>query len=349
MVQKLIPEVNKVYFINQYTLFHILSGTGSIQVDFKNYQDWQDKAIYLEKGQYIKFLSGDFVVRTIEFPNQEIFENKDVRVLFKHLVSLGYINFDECTECQKYLSDTIFAEKTREIIDVSLKQWHWQNPFNASQKEYQIIFDIKEVVDQEFQNNLTNKDLAALIRDNGYKTHALVKDKLGISIKALLTNKRLIESKKEVVFTDKSIQEVSYDMGFKDPAYFNRVFKTHTGYNPTTFREHFDYYRRDTFVEDLTHLLQMHHKEERSLGFYADKMHLSVKALSKKTRNKMNDSLGRLIRNELINSSKRLLGEGESIKEVSLQLGFEEPNHFSSFFKLHTGLNPSKLKNKKYK
>lgn len=136
-------------------------------------------------------------------------------------------------------------------------------------------------------------------------------------------------------------------MGFKDPAYFNRVFKKRTGKSPSDFREHFDFQRKDTFVEDLTQLLQTHHMEERSLGFYADKMHLSVKALSKKTRDKMNDSLGRLIRNELINSSKRLLVEGESIKEVSLQLGFEEPNHFSSFFKLHTGLKPSEFKNQK--
>ncbi|MEX0360530.1 MAG: helix-turn-helix domain-containing protein, partial [Allomuricauda sp.] len=173
------------------------------------------------------------------------------------------------------------------------------------------------------------------------------RDKLGITIKTMLANKRLTESKKDIAFTEKSIQEVSYDMGFKDPAYFNRVFKKSTGQSPSDFREQFDYHRKDPFVEDLTHLLQLHHKEERSLGFYADKMHLSVKALSKKTRDKMNDSLGRLIRNELINSSKRLLVEGESIKEVSLQLGFEEPNHFSTFFKLHTGHSPSEFKNQK--
>ncbi|WP_431124711.1 helix-turn-helix domain-containing protein [Flagellimonas flava] len=348
MVQKLIPEINKVYFINQYTLFHILSGSGSIQVDFKNYNNWQDKAIYLEKGQYIKFLSGDFVVRTIEFPNQEIFENQEVRVLFKHLISLGYINFDECDECQKYLSSTVFAENTKGIIDVSLKQWYWQNPFNASQNEYQVIFDIKEVVDQEFQNHLTNRDLVALIQDNGFNAQALVKDKLGITIKTMLANKRLTESKKDIAFTEKSIQEVSYDMGFKDPAYFNRVFKKSTGQNPSDFREHFDFNRKDPFIEDLTHLLQQHHKEERSLGFYADKMHLSVKALSKKTRAKMNISLGQLIRNELISTSKKMLAQDAPINEVAFTLGFEEANHFSHFFKNYTGTTPSDFRIKKY-
>ncbi|TMU55176.1 helix-turn-helix transcriptional regulator [Flagellimonas algicola] len=348
MVQKLIPEINKVYFINQYTLFHILSGSGSIQVDFKNYNNWQDKAIYLEKGQYIKFLSGDFVVRTIEFPNQEIFENQEFRVLFKHLISLGYINFNECDECQKYLSTTVFAENTKGIIDVSLKQWYWQNPFNASQNEYQVIFDIKEVVDQEFQNHLTNRDLVALIQDNGFNAQALVKDKLGITIKTMLANKWLTESKKDIAFTEKSIQEVSYNMGFKDPAYFNRVFKKSTGQNPSDFREHFDFNRKDLFIEDLTHLLQHHHKEERSLGFYADKMHLSVKALSKKTRAKMNISLGQLIRNELISTSKKMLAQDAPVNEVAFTLGFEEANHFSHFFKKYTGTTPSDYRIKKY-
>ncbi len=60
-VKKIAPEINKVYFIENHTLIHILSGKGSIEVDFKNYFDWQEKAIFLEKGQYIKFLSDDFV------------------------------------------------------------------------------------------------------------------------------------------------------------------------------------------------------------------------------------------------------------------------------------------------
>ncbi|MEZ4809753.1 MAG: AraC family transcriptional regulator [Allomuricauda sp.] len=347
MVLKLNPVLNKVYFINQYTLFHVLSGSGGIQVDFKNYTDWQDKAIFLEKGQYIKFLSDDFEVRTIEFPNKQVFDNKEVRVLFKHLISLGYINFKECSECQRYISDTLFEEHTKEIIDVSLKQWFWQNPFNASKDEYQIIFDIKEVIDQEYPNHLTNTDLEALFRENGYRAHSLVKDKLGITIKTMLNEKRLVESKKEVAFTDKTIQEVSYDMGFKDPAYFNRVFKDQTGYSPSQFRENFDYERKDSFVEDLVHLLREHHAQERSLAFYADKMNLSVKTLAKKTKDRMNESLGRLIRNELVNSSKKLLDDEMPIKEISIRLGFEEPNHFSTFFKHHTGINPSEFKPEK--
>lgn len=348
MVQKFNPEIDKVYFINKYTLFHIMSGSGTIQVDFKNYTDWQDKAIYLEKGQYIKFFSDDFLVRKIEFPSKSIFEKKEVRVLFKHLISLGYINFNECEECKKYLSNTVFSENTAEIIDVSSKQWYWQNPFQASKQEYQIIFDIKDIIDQEYYGNFTNNDLSALMQENGYDAQALVKDKVGLSVRTLLSNKRLMESKKKIAFTDKSIQEVSYETGYKDPAYFNRVFRNTTGQTPSQFRDGFDYENRDSFTQNLIELLKAHHVEQRSLDFYADKMNLSVKALSKKARAKMNASLGQLIRNEVISTSKRLLNQDASIKDVAYELGFEEANHFSHFFKNYTGNTPTDYKIKKY-
>ena len=73
MIEKFQPELNKVYFINKYTMYHILKGSGGIEVDFKSYHDWSDKLIFLEQGQYIKFLSENFTVRKIEFKNEKVF------------------------------------------------------------------------------------------------------------------------------------------------------------------------------------------------------------------------------------------------------------------------------------
>ncbi len=349
MVTKLTPEINKVYFINQYTLVHILSGTGGIQVDFKNYYDWQDKAIYLSKGQYIKFLSDDFVVRMIDFSDDILFHSEDVRVLFKHLIALGYINFKECETCERYLTQSLFNDQTHSIIDVSTQQWYWQNPFNANKDEYQLIFDTKEVIDAEFKNNLTNQDLATLISDNGMEAMALVKDKLGLTVKSMIRSKKVLESKKEIAFTDKSIKEVSYDMGFKDPAYFDRVFKSQVGQHPTEFRTNFAYEERDRFSQDLIDLIKIYHHEERQLGFYAEKMHLSVKGLSKKVKDKLQTTVGQLIRNELLFSAKNMLDQEASVNDVAYALGFEEAQHFSSFFKHYTGNTPSQYRFQKYK
>lgn len=347
-VEKFSPEINKVYFIESHTLIHILMGKGSIQVDFKNYDDWQDKAIFLEKGQYIKFLSSDFTVRRIEFSNESKFFNQDIRVLFKHLISLGYIDLLECAECNTFLSETALTHNSADIVDISSKQWYWQNPFKANKEEYQVIFDTKQLIDEEYSNSLTSNDLVGLINDRGYNAQALIKDKVGLSVKNLMSTKKLQESQKEVAFTNKNIQEISYDLGYKDDAYFNRVFKKSTGQTPKQFRENFDFENRDMFSQDVIDLLQKYHTNERSLGFYADKMNLSIKALSNKVQSKMNTSLGQLIRLEIINSAKLMLIDGQTIATVSKQLGFEEANHFSRFFKHYAETTPSEFKLKKY-
>lgn len=347
-VEKFTPELNKVYFIESHTLIHILSGKGSIQVDFKNYFDWQEKAIFLEKGQYIKFLSESFTIRRIEFSNDLKFESQDVRVLFKHLISLGYIDLMECSECKTFLSESTLTDTSADIIDISSKQWYWQNPFKANKEEYQIIFDLKDVIDQEYANNLTSFDLVELINDSGYNAQALLKDKVGLSIKGLMNSKKLQEGRKQIAFTDKNIQEISYDLGYKDDAYFNRVFKNSTGQTPKQFRENFDFEKRDRFTQDLLALLNKYHTQERALAFYADKMSLSIKVLNDKVKSKMNITLGQLIRHELVNSAKLMLLENESVASISRKLGFEEPNHFTSFFKHYSGSTPTDFREKKY-
>jgi len=341
MIQKIHPELNKVHFINQYTMFHILSGDGGIEVDFKHYHDWQDKLIFLEKGQYIKFLSENFVVRKIEFKDETVFRNKEIRVLFKHLVALGYINFDECTTCQQYLNATAFSQKSSNIIDVSSEQWFWQNPFHANQEEYHVIFDVKDVIDKKYRNHLSNDQISKVIGAKGFEAQALFKNKVGISVKTAINHKRLLESKRDLAFGDHSIKEIAYDYGFKDPAYFNRVFNKLSGQSPNTFRSKFEHASRDTFLPELYHLLKKHHKEQRLVDFYANEMNVSVKTLSRKVKDRLNLTLGQLIRQELINTAKLRLQDQVSVKEVAFELGFEEANHFSAFFKRYTSTTPS--------
>lgn len=288
----------------------------------------------------MKFLSPHFSVRKIEFEDEKLFRSKDIRVLFKHLVSLGYINFDECTTCQKYLSHSIFSQYASDIIDISSEQWYWQNPFHANKEEYHIIFDIKDMIDEQYKNHLTNDKIAKIIGVGAYEAQSLFKSKVGLSVKSLLGQKRLLESKKEVAFTEKSIKEIAYEYGFKDPAYFNRIFRNLTGQSPNKFRETIDFAARDTFLVDLHQLLDQHHKAQRCLGFYANEMQLPIKTLSKKVKDKLNITLGQLIRQELVNTAKVLLQTDIHIKEIAYELGFDEANHFSSFFKHHTAQSP---------
>ena len=155
------------------------------------------KGIFLEKGQYIKFLSEDFIVRKIEFMEEDLFHNKEVRVLFKHLIALGYIDLDDCDECKIFLSESVLTENPKNIIDISSIQWYWQNPFNANKEEYQIIFDAKEIIDKQYNNTLSSRDLVCLVNERGYNAQVLIKDKIGLSINSLVNAKNSSKTKKK--------------------------------------------------------------------------------------------------------------------------------------------------------
>lgn len=338
------PIINKAISFDQYVLIWIKSGHGLIEVDFKTYTDFEDKLIYLSPDQYIKFIFGEFQVAKIEFPPDFVSRSKEFRVLFKHLISLGYIEFSE--ENQAILQ-SLFSDDLLKILDVSTNQWFWQNPFNAQKEEYSLIFDLKDVIDERFTEKLSIAQMISSIPTDRYQLQKLVKNRLGLTIKHLAQNKVLLESQKDIAFTDKSIKEIAYDLGFKDPAYFNRFFKGNTQLSPVDFRKHFGDQHRDTFIEDLLELIQIHHKTHHTTAFYADRQSISIKAMSRKVKEKLNLSVGQLVRNEIIKSAKVML-LSLPVKEVAFELGFEEPNHFSAFFKKYTGINPSQFPPKKY-
>jgi AraC-like DNA-binding protein len=51
-----------------------------------------------------------------------------------------------------------------------------------------------------------------------------------------------MEAKRNLVYTNMTVNDVAYDLGYKDPAYFSRFFSTHVGEAPGRFKTR---YRRN--------------------------------------------------------------------------------------------------------
>jgi len=60
---------------------------------------------------------------------------------------------------------------------------------------------------------------------------------MGIAPKEHLNNKILQEAKRKLMYTTQTIDQISYSLGFKDPAYFNRFFKKLTHQTPGEYRQ----------------------------------------------------------------------------------------------------------------
>jgi AraC family transcriptional activator of pobA len=64
-----------------------------------------------------------------------------------------------------------------------------------------------------------------------------VKRATGVTAGHLIRQRVLTEAKRQLVFTNQAIQEISYDLTFSDPSHFARFFRKQTGTTPQAFRE----------------------------------------------------------------------------------------------------------------
>jgi AraC family transcriptional activator of pobA len=63
-----------------------------------------------------------------------------------------------------------------------------------------------------------------------------VREVLGKSVKDVVLDRRLIEAKRLLKFTIRPVEDIAFSIGFKDPAYFSRFFRTHVGQPPSKWR-----------------------------------------------------------------------------------------------------------------
>ncbi|MFT4667653.1 MAG: AraC family transcriptional activator of pobA [Ulvibacter sp.] len=99
---------------------------------------------------------------------------------------------------------------------------------------------------------------------------------------------------------------------------------------------------------DFKTLIEDKFKEWHKVKYYATEIHISPKHLSQMVKNITGKVAKEHIQDRLILEAKRLLLHTElTIKEIAYQIGFEEPLHFSSFFKKKTGISPSLFRNSK--
>ena len=79
-----------------------------------------------------------------------------------------------------------------------------------------------------------------------------------------------------------------------------------------------------------------------SVKYCASEMCLSPSYFGDLIRNLTGESPMQTIQDFLINRAKSLMVGGRTVTQTADELGFEYPQHFTRFFKKHTGIQPSK-------
>ena len=93
-----------------------------------------------------------------------------------------------------------------------------------------------KIVTETISDNKTVSDYAKSLNLTNEKLVEICQESYGQGPKALILEKKITEAKRLLYFTDKTISEIAYDLGFDDNSYFSRLFKLKTGISPTDFK-----------------------------------------------------------------------------------------------------------------
>ncbi|HTI89680.1 MAG TPA: AraC family transcriptional regulator [Puia sp.] len=339
------PQIDKLYVYDRNCLLFIKSGCGIFEVDFKQYDFGDNKMIFLSSGQYFRLLSGHYTFVQFDFTDETVSDAKKSRFLFKHLVSLSHINLDSKRPSYlKHLTGPNLDEKgSLNLLHHAIEDWVMLNPFRATKEEIDMLFDVEEIIENHLTEPFALGDVSRQLQEKPHRVQSVVREKLHLTITAMARKKKLLKAKRKMAFTDLSIKEVAYDLGFRDSDYFFKFFKQHTNQTPSSFKELFNFNSNERFTKDIFELIERNFRKPFKMAFYAGELAMSERTLARKIHERLDTSLIDLLHKRKLKEAKKLISSGVSVADTAFELGFKETSHFSLFYKKYTGASPSQL------
>lgn len=226
---------------------------GTHEIDFESYESKNYSIHFVAKGRVHKV---DFEPGTIGWAilfSEEIFDESD-RKLFS---SLSYFKTDSHPILnlgkKEFESINTLIEPTKNVI--------LYGSFDAAKYLlFALLSEIREKYNEQSKNGPAKKSSHEIILLNDYlqknaksandldtflgentitpvRLNTLCKQQYGKTALQLLHERKLLEVKRLLVYTDMQIKEIAYECGFEDVAYFNRYFKKYTALTPNSFRK----------------------------------------------------------------------------------------------------------------
>ena len=237
-----------------FALLIVTEGTGTHQVDLKKYDLKKGSVLKIAKGQVHAFqgelnYDGYLVVFTEDFVLK--YFSKSSIDFISHLYN--YHISEPLVEKSTFM-DTFLTlvgeelknqnnEAQRNILAKMLELYLLKqeresgNSSNTRQKEYyQLFFQFKDLVEQEFRKTRNVKDYADKLLISSKHLNKLVQSFTLNTAKHFIDQYVVLEIKRAILSTDQSLKEIAYDLGFDEVTNFTKFFRKHTDLTPKEYK-----------------------------------------------------------------------------------------------------------------
>lgn len=249
--------------LNYYSLIWIKKGNGIVKADFSEYSFSENSLFAFSPYQPFMFnteipvegiainFHPDFFC--IHKHHQEVSCNG---VLFNNIYNPPFVQIDSATEST---FEMVIDNIKNEMQNIAIAQYELlvsylkiflitasrlkskdQKNINeglTENKEPFILQNLKTFIESNFKTKHSASDYAELLNISPKSLAKITKSHFNKTLTDLISERIIIEAKRELYLTNKSVKTIAYELGYEDEHYFSRFFKNNADVSPQMYRD----------------------------------------------------------------------------------------------------------------
>lgn len=265
---KLFSFENNSYFdniqrLNYYTLIWVQKGNGKVKVDFSEYDFTENQLLAFAPYQPFMLSTTRAIEGVVIHFHPDFFcivkHHDEVAcngVLFNNIYEPPYVLIDEVA---KATFNMVVEQMKVEMQNPALAQYELlvsylkiflitasrlkkeQQPKEASKMDDNsapfILQNLKNYIESNFKIKHSASDYANLLNISPKALAKITKNHFNKTLTDLISERIIIEAKRELYLTNKAVKEIAYELGYDDEHYFSRFFKNNAHVSPQMYRD----------------------------------------------------------------------------------------------------------------
>ncbi|WP_298735636.1 AraC family transcriptional regulator [uncultured Chitinophaga sp.] len=235
-----------------HTFYIIEKGAILIEIDFQQHRVTAPALVYMHPNQVHRILkfynitvcSLSIHTENVNPPYLQLLEDiNPVKPLV--LMKDTYTTISDCFSFCLHLS----TQKNNRLYHLLLKDGcnafiglaisallHQSEPSTRSSRAEVITQSFKQLLEKNYNSIKRPQAYAEKLNISTHYLNESVKQVTGLPVSQHIQERIILEAKRLLFHTDKSIKEIAFDLGYEDYPYFSRLFSKATGITAAAFR-----------------------------------------------------------------------------------------------------------------
>ncbi|WP_084050116.1 AraC family transcriptional regulator [Aquimarina macrocephali] len=242
---------------NLFQIIWVTHGCGNIMIDEEMYKMEKGTLFYIHPGVvHACENSNDFKGFVLHFSPDVLLSHTRANTSFE-IINMTIHNTSlvvQTNKEEKMISSSITAlwkEFTNDYVEKDQiiknhlnilmihiqRQMHNDQSFGDGTSGNMIVKSFKKLIEQDYKKERSVSYYASLLHITPTYLNDTVKKSTGKTAGELIRERVVLEAKRLLIFSKKSISEIAFELHFEDSAYFWKFFKKYVSISPKSFRE----------------------------------------------------------------------------------------------------------------